>query len=329
MEKYIAVTGSNGYVGSHICKQLKKEGYKVIGIDRSIIQNMNVTKYIDVIITGDFTDESCWTQISKHKPTAIIHCAANSLVGPSINNPAEYYYNNVVKTKHLLDYCKESGINNFVFSSSSSIYGNGHLPPIGESFEKRPLTSYGKSKWVAELMLQDYYIAYGLNSVSFRYFNACGADPEGELGQLKGATHLIAKIMENILTGTKFEMYGNDYNTPDGTCVRDYTHVEDIARAHILALDHMNIVNGAHNYNLGSGSGSSVLEIIDSVEKNLNVKVNYKIAERRQGDPNKVFADITKVSKELDWQPKHILDSIVTDAYNWYSSGVYTKSLVN
>lgn len=329
MSKSVVVTGSAGYVGSHICKQLKNENYNVIGVDRSIVINQNILKYIDVNLTGDFADKDIWSEITKHNPIAIIHCAANSLVGPSVDNPAEYYYNNVVKTKQLLDNCREVGINNIVFSSSSSIYGNGHLPPVGENFEKRPLTSYGKSKWITELMLQDYFVAYGLNSVSFRYFNACGADPDGELGQVKGATHLIARIMENILTGSNFDMYGNDYQTPDGTCIRDYTHVEDIARAHVLAIDHMNIVNGANNYNLGSGSGSSVLEIINSAEKNLNTKVDYKIAPRRDGDPDKVFADITKVSKELDWQPKHNLDNIITHAYKWYTSDVYKSTVLN
>ena len=165
-----------------------------------------------------------------------------------------------------------------------------------------------------------------------RYFNPIGAHPSGLIGELPIGvpSNLVPYITQaGIGKRKKLTVFGKDYDTQDGTCIRDYTHVEDIARAHVLAIDHMNIVNGANNYNLGSGSGSSVLEIINSAEKNLNTKVDYKIAPRRDGDPDKVFADITKVSKELDWQPKHNLDNIITHAYKWYTSDVYKSTVLN
>ena len=196
---------------------------------------------------------------------------------------------------------------------------------VSEDAEKRPLTSYGKTKFIGEMMLQDYATAYGLNSISFRYFNACGADPDGDLGQVKDATHLIARIMENVTLGSEFSVYGNDYDTPDGTCVRDYTHVSDIAQAHVLGVLHLINNEGAFAYNLGSGTGSSVMEIISASQHAVtNGKVNYTISERRPGDPDCVYADITKVQNELNWKPQYQLDDIVKHAFNWYSKGFKT-----
>lgn len=325
MVKWIAVTGASGYVGSHICKQLKLSGYNVIGVDRNLNKSPNTHKYIDRKIVAEYNSYSFFDALSELEPVAVIHCAANSLVGPSVTDPSDYYDNNVLKMKRLLDELVAQGIKNCVFSSSSSIYGNGHLPPVSEDAEKRPLTSYGKTKYIGELILQDYATAYGMNSISFRYFNACGADPDGELGQVKNATHLIARIMESITLGTEFNVYGNDYNTPDGTCIRDYTHVEDIARAHVQAIEYMIDNPGAHAFNLGSGSGSSVMEIIQATKDALSIDVEYNIVDRREGDPDCVYADITKSTQELGWTPKYTLNDIVSHAYNWYTSNTFKE----
>jgi len=322
MKYWVAVTGAGGYVGSHICKQLKFAGYDVIGVDRNHANNTHTHKFIDHVVDKSFVSTEFFDALEELKPIAVIHCAANSLVGPSVTNPTEYYDNNVTNMKLLLDQMVKLDIKNIVFSSSSSIYGNGHLPPVSEDYEKRPLTSYGKTKLIGEMMLEDYATAYGLNSISFRYFNACGADPEGDLGQVKDATHLVARIMENVTMGSEFSVYGNDYDTPDGTCVRDYTHVSDIAQAHVLGVLHLQTNKGAFNYNLGSGTGSSVMEIISTAQHAItNGKVNYTVSERRAGDPDCVYADITKVKKELNWQPQYQLDDIVKDAFNWYTKG--------
>jgi UDP-glucose-4-epimerase GalE len=327
MVKWVAVTGASGYVGSHICKQLKLSGYNVIGVDRNLNNSPNTHKYIDRKIIGDYVGYEFFDTLSELKPVAVVHCAANSLVGPSVSDPSGYYDNNVIKMKRMLDELVAQGIKNFVFSSSSSIYGNGHNPPVHESAEKRPLTSYGKSKYIGELMLQDYAIAYGMNSISFRYFNACGADPDSELGQVKNATHLIARIMESVTLGTEFNVYGSDYNTPDGTCIRDYTHVEDIARAHVQGIEYMTktVNTGASAFNLGSGTGSSVLEIIHATESALDIKVDYKVSDRREGDPDCVYADITQAGAYLGWKPKYTLKDIVTHAYNWYTSKTFKE----
>lgn len=322
MKYWVAVTGAGGYVGSHICKQLSNAGYFVLGVDRNHSNNTHTHKFIDDVVDKSFNSKEFFDKLAELKPIAVIHCAANSLVGPSVTNPTEYYDNNVSNMKALLDKMVELDIKNIVFSSSSSIYGNGHLPPVSEDAEKRPLTSYGKTKFIGEMMLEDYSTAYGLNSISFRYFNACGADPDGELGQVKDATHLIARIMENVTMGTDFSVYGNDYDTPDGTCIRDYTHVSDIAEAHVLGVVHLLTNPGAFNYNLGSGTGSSVLEIISASQHAVtNGKVNYTYSERRPGDPDCVYADITKVQNELKWQPQYKLDDIVKHAFNWYTKG--------
>ena len=325
MVKWIAVTGASGYVGSHICKQLKLSGYNVLGVDRNLNNSPNTHKYIDRKVSGEYFGYEFFDALGELEPVAVIHCAANSLVGPSVTDPSGYYSNNVVSMKRFLDELVAQGIKNFIFSSSSSVYGNGHLPPVSEDAEKRPLTSYGKTKFIGELMLDDYATAYGMNSVSFRYFNACGADPDGELGQVKNATHLIARIMESVTLSTEFNVYGNDYQTPDGTCIRDYTHVEDIARAHVQAVDYVTSNQGAHCFNLGSGAGSSVLEIIAATESVIGKTIEYNTISRREGDPDWVYADIAKAKEQLGWSPKYNLTDIVRHAYNWYTSKTFKE----
>lgn len=323
----IAITGGCGYVGSHVARAFKKAGFETIVCDRNAQKNPHTHKYADILVEDNFFSRAFFDALDWHRPVAVVHLAANSLVGPSVTNPAEYYDNNFVKTKMLVDTMISKGLNNLIFSSTSSVYGEGHEPPIHESADKKPLSSYGKSKLMTDMMLEDYARAYKFNAVSFRYFNACGASEDTSLGQVKGATHLLARIMESTMEGGEgLKVYGTDYPTPDGTAIRDYTHVEDIADAHVLALEFIRQNPGKHQiFNLGSGNGYSVKEVISAVEKNLNTTVQYEEVERREGDPDKVFADIGKANSLLNWKPSRDLNTIAKSAYNWYSSETYKK----
>ena len=323
----VAITGGCGYVGSHVAKAFKEKGFETLVVDRNAAKNPHTHKYVDILVEDNFFSRAFFYALDWHRPVATVHLAANSLVGPSVTNPSDYYDNNFVKTKQLVDMMISKGLNNFIFSSTSSVYGEGHEPPIYEKSEKNPLSSYGKSKYMVDMMLEDYNRAYDFNAVSFRYFNACGASEDGSLGQVKGATHLVARIMESALgQGDGLKVYGTDYPTPDGTAIRDYTHVEDIADAHVLALEFIRKNPGLHQvFNLGSGTGYSVREVISAVEKNLNTTVQYEEVDRREGDPDKVFADIQKAEALLGWKPKRNIDNIAKSAYNWYNGDVYKK----
>lgn len=322
----VLVTGGSGYVGGHICKALSKAGYLPINIDRQETAWSSTWgpfykmdfRYIDKIDPW-----LCGTSSSsQYNVCAVIHCAANSLVGPSVTDPKVYYDNNVIGTINFLNYLGNRNINNFVFSSSSSVYGDQEIVPINEDFAVLdPLTSYGRSKQMIEGVLRDYNVAYDFRSVSLRYFNACGADLEQEVGQVKDATHVIARILESILNGKTFTVFGTDYDTEDGTCVRDYTHVWDLALAHVKAVDHL--IQGGHTevINLGAGQGQSVQNIIDGVLDVVGLLPNIKYGARREGDPTKVIADIFKAKHVLEWVPEHSdLNTIIETAWKWYNS---------
>ena len=262
VDQYVIVTGGSGYVGGHICKALSCAGYIPINIDRQEtawsskwgpFYNCNFAELDKKFIQNDIL--------------AVIHCAANSLVGPSVSDPKLYYENNVIDTIRFLDLLVERGVNKFVFSSSSSVYGNQKVVPIKEDAVLNPLTSYGRSKQMIEGVLQDYDTAYNFSSVSLRYFNACGADFDQEVGQVKDATHVIAKILESIINSDTFTVYGTDYKTADGTCVRDYTHVWDLALAHVKAVNYLISGGQTEIINLGAGQGQGIWDILDSVNK--------------------------------------------------------------
>ena len=234
----IIVTGGAGYIGGETVLKLLDAGHSVLAIDR----NIPPTHLIDCGArwhTGDFSNEVGLDAIKSFQPDAIIHCAGTSLVGPSIANPEEYYNNNFVKTKAMLDYLVKNKLTNIriVFSSSAATYGNPVMTPVQEIDPAEPISPYGQSKLMTDWMLASYRRAYGLDYLSFRYFNACGADSRARHGQPLGATHIIARVLESVRDQQDFILYGNDYETPDGTCIRDYIHVEDLAVAHILAVD--------------------------------------------------------------------------------------------
>ena len=311
----IIVTGSGGYIGGQIMLQLKDAGHTVYGIDRQQPPK-HLLGVCDKFLYQDFASDVALSWIIAKQPDAIIHCAGTSLVGPSMQDPAEYYNNNVAKTLRLLDIVRKSLPRcRFVFSSSAATYGEPMISACYESDSCVPLSPYGESKLMIDMMLESYHRAYGLNYVSFRYFNACGADPKGRHGQEPGATHLIAKLLEATRDDGQFRIYGDDYPTVDGTCIRDYVHVEDIARAHALALD-LKIPAGI--YNLGSNSGTSVKQIMDRARKIIGKMPYIGVEARRAGDP----PELTATSKKFDlvagaWR-HHDLDAMIQHAWAWY-----------
>tara|TARA_B100001057_G_scaffold165319_1_gene165870 strand:+ start:1122 stop:2066 length:945 start_codon:yes stop_codon:yes gene_type:complete len=311
----VLVTGASGYIGSQTCKLLKQEGHTVIASDRRAVKH----NYFDGLQNfGDYGNIS--PKVVGTDTDAVVHIAATSLVGPSVTDPATYYQNNIAQTLNLLDVMRETNIKNIIFASSAACYGEPENGVCSIEDGNIPMNPYGWTKRMMEVILNDYAKAYGINSVSLRFFNVAGADSEGEFGQEKQATHIIARAIESAIAGKKFTLFGNDYPTPDGSCVRDYVHVEDIANGIVTSLAYASCgcQPGAHVFNLGNDSGYSNLEIIRAIEKNTPLKVDYDIGPRRDGDPASLVADVSE-TRYLGWEPKHNLDSIITTAYNWYT----------
>ena len=293
-------------------------GHEVLGIDRVIPRKALVELPGTWWHTGDFAGEVGLETIKMFEPNAIIHCAGTSLVGPSIKDPREYYDNNFVKTKCLLDFLIDNKLTNirFIFSSSAATYGNPIMTPVQEVDPTEPISPYGESKLMIDWMLKRYAHAYGLDYVSFRYFNACGADSRARHGQAPGATHIIARILESIKNKKDFTLYGTDYSTPDGTCVRDYIHVEDLALAHILAI---NPVIPSDIYNLGTNTGHSNLEVVQASAQITGVDIPMLHGPKREGDPAILTADAGKFMTVSGWQPKFIMTDIIKHAWAWYN----------
>lgn len=323
----VIVTGAAGYIGGATCIALHEKGYRIIGIDVRKLPT-HLKPYVDVFINECFTHPFSLEWLEKKYVAAVIHCAGTSLVGPSVTNPSEYFDNNVAKTLKYLDYLRRWAPQvKFIFSSSASVYGE----PIGmiltEGSETKPISAYGESKLMTEMMLERFKIAYGLKYVSYRYFNACGAVEGGEHGQEPDATHIFAKLFEAALDGKYFTINGADFPTRDGTCVRDYIHVSDIADAHVLAID--KDIEGI--YNIGTLKGHSNLEVFDAVEKFLidNEAINNKIVchidVRREGDPATLIASAEKLLADTGWKPKRKLNDIIESLYDWYNSKYYHR----
>ena len=326
----ILVTGATGYVGSHVVKYLNEKGYQTIGIDRNITARDYITRQLPdtkFYETGHGNDSDILDSIFEdEKPDAVLHLSASSLVGPSVTDPHRYYDNNVGGTISLLGRCVKHNVKKFVFTSTSSVYGNGHQPPINEDVEKNPLTSYGGSKLMVEYILTDYYKAYGLNSVTLRLFNVCGADPEHTLGEVKLApTHLIPSVMDTALGRRDvFKIFGTKYNTRDGTAIRDYTHVWDVAKAFEMSIGFMDNNTGDHIFNIGASGGHSVQEVVTAMEKTLDKKVTVEHHDPRPGDPECVIADVSKAKEQLGWDPeKSDIDTICQDTVKWFNTDIY------
>jgi UDP-glucose-4-epimerase GalE len=313
--KTIIVTGVSGYIGGQTALLLKDAGHDVYGIDRRDPPK-HLRGICDKFLYQDFASDVALSWIIAKQPDAIVHCAGTSLVGPSMQDPSEYYNNNVAKTLRLLDIVRKSLPRcRVIFSSSAATYGEPLLDECHEVDPCEPVSPYGQSKLMIDMILESYRVAYNLDYVSFRYFNACGADPQGRHGQEPGATHLIARLLEATRDDGQFRIYGDDYPTADGTCIRDYVHVEDIARAHALALD-LKIPAGI--YNLGSNSGTSVKQIMDRARKIIGKMPYIGVEARRAGDP----PELTATSKKFDlvaggWR-HHDLDAMIQHAWSWY-----------
>lgn len=316
----ILVVGGAGYIGSHMVKQLALAGNDVITLDNLSYGHRDAVKYGD-FIEGDLGDNKVLNAIFKSADIdAVMHFAGYIQVGESVVKPSMYYLNNVVNTHTLLDAMLRHKVMNFIFSSTAAIFGEPDYTPIDEKHHKHPINPYGHSKLMIEQVLDDYDKAYGLHSTCLRYFNAAGADPDGELGERHSPeTHLIPLILQ-AASGRRddIKVFGDDYETDDGTCVRDYIHINDLCDAHSLALNCMIKNNKSARFNLGNGKGFSVKQVIDVAKKVSGKDFKVTIEPRREGDPAVLVADATLAKKELNWQPKLAeLDDIVKTAWDW------------
>jgi UDP-glucose 4-epimerase len=328
MSKKVIVTGGCGYIGSHVARAFKFDdpNNKVTIVDR--VFRDHTLKDIDGFQYVDFASDAALSFVRMEEPDVIVHCAGTSLVGPSVTDPAEYYDNNISKTIKLLNVVKDMSSKPLImFSSSASVYGIPEKFPIFEESPINPISPYGNTKAITETILKDYAKAYGISSVVFRYFNAAGAMPVTyDLGQEPGATHIVARILEAAINDTAFTLYGSDYDTEDGTCVRDYVHVWDIARAHVMAANYHGNTDvpvatqaGCNIYNLGTGDGVSNMEIVKYVTAKYNLN-QLVIQSRRAGDPPKLVADHKLVNFMLGWTPENSdIGNIIDSAYKWYT----------
>jgi len=326
MTRRIVVTGGCGYIGSHVARAFKQNSDNVIVIDR--VRREHTLKDLDGYYISDFASDDALATMYDYQPDVIVHCAGTSLVGPSMSDPGEYYDNNISKTIKLLNFVKDFDKKPFImFSSSASVYGQPDRLPIPEHARKNPISPYGNTKAMTEEILKDYWGAYALPSMCFRYFNAAGAMPgTADLGQEPSATHIVARVLEASLANRAFTINGGDYATPDGTCIRDYVHVWDIAQAHVKGVEYIFPAwlggtpnEGASIFNLGTNKGISNKEIVDYVVEHYGLPfVNY--GEHRWGDPAELVADATKAREQLGWTPEYSdINTIIDSAYKWYS----------
>lgn len=317
----ILVTGGAGYIGSHTVKELLAEGHNVVTFD-NLFKGHRAAVTGGEFIHGDLQDNDLLqATLRDYDIEAVVHFAADSLVGESMEQPAKYYQNNIVNGLNLLNAIVRQGVRHMVFSSTAAVYGEPVEMPITEDFPKAPTNNYGLSKLMFEQILTTYEKAYGLKSVSLRYFNAAGADPSGEIGEDHSPeTHLIPLVLQAALgLRDQITVFGTDYPTPDGTCVRDYIHVTDLARAHILALEALAGGERDGVYNLGNGKGFSVREVIDVAREVSGCDIPVAEGERRPGDPAVLVAGSERAVRELGWRPKYNdLRTIVETAWKWH-----------
>ncbi|WP_229007300.1 UDP-glucose 4-epimerase GalE [Methylophilus sp. Leaf408] len=316
----VLVVGGAGYIGSHMVKSLLGAGYDVITFDNLSSGHRNAVLG-GAFVEGDLADTECLEQVFKeYQPEAVMHFASYIQVGESVRKPDIYYRNNVTNTLNLLDTMREHGVNKFIFSSTAAVFGEPDYVPINEAHPNRPLNPYGRSKWMIEQVLADYDKAFDFKSVCLRYFNAAGADPDGQLGERhEPETHLIPLILQ-AASGKResIQVFGRDYDTPDGTCIRDYIHIVDLCSAHLAALEYLNGGGSSDSFNLGNGSGFSVQEVLDAVQKVSGKTVTVIDGERREGDPARLVADASRARSTLGWKPVFTdLETIVLHAWQW------------
>lgn len=317
----VLVTGGAGYIGSHMVLELLDHGEDVVVLDRLSTGFDWAVPEAATLVVGDIADQTLVEElIRKHDVDAIIHFAGSIVVPESVSDPLGYYLNNTVKSHSLIESAVRCGVPHFIFSSTAAVYGSPARFPVGEDAELRPESPYGTSKMMTELMLRDSAAAHDFDYTALRYFNVSGADPQLRTGQsTRGATHLIKVACETV-TGKRshMEVFGTDYETPDGTCVRDYIHVSDLVNAHYLALRRMRSGGGSLVANCGYGNGYSVLEVINAVKDVSQTDFDVQISGRRPGDAVAIVAEAERCRRELSWKPKYDdLRQIVTHALNW------------
>jgi len=319
--KTILVTGGAGYIGSHACKALARYGYNPVAVDNLSTGHAWSVKWGDLEECDLRDREKIATIFERHKPVAVMHFAAHSYVGESVENPGKYYNNNVIGTLTLLEVMREQGIDMLVFSSTCATYGDPVSIPMNEAHPQEPVNPYGFGKLAAERMMVDYGKAYGLKFVSLRYFNAAGADPEAEIGEAhQPETHIIPLVLD-VAAGKRqnISIFGTDYDTPDGTCIRDYIHVTDLADAHIRALDYLLDGRDSRSVNLGNGEGFSVREVIEAARTITGHSIPAVETDRRPGDPARLVSDSKLASDLLGWQPKRAgIEIQIEDAWRWH-----------
>lgn len=316
----VLVTGGAGYIGSHCCKALAAADYEPVAFDDLSMGHKSAAQW-GPLVEGDMRDaEALHETMRRFRPDAVLHLAARTLVGESTRRPELYYAVNVLGTLNLLEAMRMAEVKNLVFSSTCAIYGEPQSVPITEDFPKRPINPYGATKLACEQMMADFDFAHGIRSVSLRYFNAAGADPAGEIGERHDPeTHLIPLILDAALgRRPAIALFGTDYPTPDGTPLRDYVHVMDLAAAHVAALRHLTAGGRSDAFNLGSGRGESVRDVIRTVETVTGRAVPVTEEPRRAGDPPELVADPTRAAELLSWRTEADLATIVADAWRWH-----------
>ena len=316
----ILVTGGAGYIGSHTIKVLLGRGHEVVALDNLSTGHRELV-LCDEFVEVDLLDYPALEEVfSRYPVRSVIHFAARTAVGESVENPRVYYETNVVGGLNLLRAMAEGGVEEIIFSSSAAVYGDPETLPIPEDHPKRPKSPYGRTKWIFEEILADYARAYGLRYVALRYFNAAGSDPDGRIGEWHDPEpHLIPIVLEAALgLRDHVEIFGTDYDTPDGTCIRDFIHVVDLAEAHVLALERLREGRVGTAYNLGTGTGHSVREVIEACRRVTGREIPVVEGPRRPGDPPALVADPTKARRELGWEPRFTsLEEIIATAWRW------------
>ncbi len=322
----ILVTGGAGYIGSQAVLELSENNYDVVVFDNLETGHIEVITAIQQVfpavkfVKGDLRNFEEINKVFKDfEIDSVMHFAANSIVGESVLDPQKYYYNNVFGSMNLFKSMIENNVKKLVFSSTCAVYGEPEYVPIDELHPKNPVNPYGASKLMIERILEDYDSAYALKSVRLRYFNVAGADKNARVGEWHdNETHLIPNILKSTFKKSdKFQIYGDDYDTKDGTCIRDYVNIEDLVDAHILALEYLNKKNQSDVFNIGTSFGNSVKEVFDLCENILGHNIDYEICPRRLGDPDKLFAETKKANELLGWQSKRRLDYSIKTAYEW------------